>query len=67
MMIADNGIIIRIEAKEISKIGRDTIGVRIMKLKGDAKVMCVAVADSVAEDMTEDGGETLEIDETITE
>jgi len=67
MMIADNGIIIRTEAKNISKIGRDTIGVRIMKLKGDAKVMCIAIADSVAEDMTEDGGEAIEIDETITQ
>lgn len=67
MMIADNGIIIRIKATDVSKIGRDTIGVRIMKLKGDAKVMCVAVADAVAEDMTEDGGEDLPIDEPITE
>ena len=67
MMIADNGIIIRIEAKDISKIGRDTIGVRIMKLKGDAKVMCVAIADTVAEDLTEDGGDDIEIDEPISE
>lgn len=67
MLIADNGIIMRTPAKDISKIGRDTIGVRIMKLKGDAKVMCVAVADAVAEDMTEDGGENIEIDEKITD
>ena len=67
MLIADNGIIMRTPAKDISKIGRDTIGVRIMKLKGGAKVMCVAVADAVAEDMTEDGGENIEIDEKITD
>ncbi len=44
MLIADNGIIIRMRAKEISKIGRDTQGVRIMKLKGQGSVVCVAVA-----------------------
>ena len=44
MLIADNGIIIRMRAKEISKIGRDTQGVRIMKLKDQGSVVCVAVA-----------------------
>ena len=44
MLIADNGIIIRIKAEEISKISRNTKGVRIMKMKGDGHVVCVAVA-----------------------
>ena len=69
MIIADNGIIMRTPAKDISIIGRDTVGVKVMRLKEGAKVMCVAIADHVAEDMTDDG-ETLpdmEIDETITE
>ncbi|MCI9031962.1 MAG: DNA gyrase subunit A [Clostridia bacterium] len=44
MLIADNGIIIRMRAKEISKIGRDTQGVRIMKLKNQGCVVGVAVA-----------------------
>lgn len=42
MLIADNGIVIRVRAKEISKIGRDTMGVRVMKFKSDAKVVCVS-------------------------
>lgn len=42
MLIADNGIVIRVRAKEISKIGRDTMGVRVMKFKGDTKVVCVS-------------------------
>ena len=42
MLIADNGVIIRVQASDISKIGRDTLGVRIMKFKDDAKVVCVA-------------------------
>ena len=69
MMIADNGIIMRTPAKDISKIGRDTIGVKVMRLKDDAKVMCVAIADHIAEDMTDDGDlhDDIRIEETITE
>ena len=67
MMIADNGVMIRTHANTVSKIGRDTIGVKIIRLKGDTKVMCVAIADKIAEDMTEDGGEDLPIDEPIVE
>ena len=55
MMIADNGVIIRTPAKDISRIGRDTVGVKVMRLKDDAKVMCIAIADHVAEDLTDDG------------
>ena len=65
MLIADNGIVIRVRAKEISKIGRDTMGVRIMKFKGDAKVVCVSESpaaedidgDEGAADVATDGGE----------
>ena len=65
MLIADNGIVIRVRAKEISKIGRDTMGVRIMKFKGDAKVVCVSESpaaedidgDEGAADVAVDGGE----------
>lgn len=42
MLIADNGVVLRVKASDISKIGRDTLGVRIMKFKGDAKVVCVS-------------------------
>lgn len=67
MIIADNGIVIRTPAKDVSRIGRDTIGVKIMKLKGNSKVATVAIADAVAEDMTEDStGESLEIGDTVT-
>ncbi len=45
MMITDNGIVIRVHADEISKIGRSTQGVRIMRLKDDkAKVVSIALA-----------------------
>ena len=53
MLIANNGTIIRLRATSITKIGRDTQGVRIMKLKEDSKVVCVAIADSYAEDVND--------------
>ena len=54
MLIADNGIVIRVRAKEISKIGRDTMGVRVMKFKGDAKVVCVSESPASEELETEE-------------
>ena len=49
MMIADNGIIIRMAAEDISKIGRNTKGVRVMKLQNDSKIAVVAVTPSAGE------------------
>lgn len=49
MLISDNGTIIRTRAREISKISRDTQGVRIMKVGGAAKVVCVAIAQAEEE------------------
>jgi len=57
MVIADNGIIIRMKSSEISRIGRDTKGVRMMKMKNQGNVVCVAVADPVEEDDVLGGGE----------
>lgn len=58
MLIADNGVIIRVQANEISKIGRDTLGVRIMKFKDEAKVVCVATTaheDAEGDSIGEEG------------
>jgi DNA gyrase subunit A len=44
MIIADNGVIIRMKASEISKISRNTKGVRIMRMRGEGSVVCVSVA-----------------------
>ena len=71
MLIADDGIVIRVSATEISKIGRNTKGVRIMKLKDKSRLMCVAVTKSekseekLAEDLVEETPQ--EVVETITE
>ena len=68
MMIANNGVIIRTPAGSISKITRDTIGVKVMRLHEGTTVSCVAVADTVAEDITgETEEEPIVINEPITE
>ncbi len=54
MLIADNGMVIRVRAKDISKIGRDTMGVRVMKFKDEtAKVVCVANTPAGADELDE--------------
>lgn len=54
MLITDSGVIMRVQADEISKIGRATQGVRIMKLKGDKfKVMAIALTPHVEEEEVE--------------
>lgn len=46
ILISDNGTIIRLEAEQISKIGRNTQGVKIMRLKDKSyKVVCASVAE----------------------
>lgn len=62
MIIADNGTIIRMRAKEISKIGRDTQGVRMMKMKNQGNVVCVAVATAMPEDENADD-ESLDMED----
>ncbi|MBQ2713177.1 MAG: DNA gyrase subunit A [Clostridia bacterium] len=54
MVIADNGIIIRIKVTEIPVIGRDTQGVRIMKTKDGGKVMSFAITPAEAEPVEEE-------------
>lgn len=57
MMIADDGTIIRVKASEISIIGRNTKGVRVMRLNEGAKIVCVVVTPS--EEMEEELAEGL--------
>ena len=64
MLIANDGQIIRISAKEINKIGRNTKGVRVMRTHADSKIVCVAVTPSVEQE--EELAETLESTTTTT-
>ena len=66
MLIANNGVILRTPASSISRITRDKIGVKVMKLHENAHVSCVAIADTIAEDITgETNEEPIVIDEPI--
>ncbi len=57
MAIADNGTVIRIHANEISRIGRDTKGVHVMRLDS-GKIATIAITPaSEDEDIVEDGAE----------
>ena len=49
MLITDDGQIIRVSAKEINVIGRNTKGVRIMKMKSNRKIIAVAITPSEEE------------------
>jgi DNA gyrase subunit A len=63
MIIADNGVIIRMNSSEISKISRNTKGVRIMTLKNDGKIVCAAVTEheeQVETPENEEGAENVE-------
>ena len=59
MIIADNGTIIRIRADEVSEIGRNTQGVRVMRLT-DGKVQAVAITPRGEEESEEVDGEQAE-------
>jgi DNA gyrase subunit A len=66
MIIANNGVIIRTPAKTISRINRDTMGVKVMKMQEGSMVSCIAIADTIAEDITgETELEPIEINEPI--
>lgn len=46
MIISNNGTIIRMRAQDVSKISRDTQGVRLMKMDEGNEVVCVAVVNA---------------------
>ena len=59
MIINDAGVIIRINVSEISTFGRDTQGVRLMKLGEDTRVVSIAKMPESQEDeaLADNGGE----------
>ena len=68
MMITDSGVIIRVGADEISKIGRATQGVRIMKLKGDKiNVMAVALTPHEEEEEISENADTATVSDAAEE
>ena len=70
MLITSDGVVIRTGANEISTLGRDTSGVRLMRLAEDIKVVAIARIDKEEEEVTDDAetelsdGQKEEIAET---
>jgi|LGOV01.1.fsa_nt_gb DNA gyrase subunit A len=57
MIISENGIIIRTPAESVSLIGRDTKGVKIMKLDEGDRVVSVAIAEGGDDEELPEGEE----------
>ncbi|MGB3102762.1 MAG: DNA gyrase subunit A [Psychrobacillus psychrotolerans] len=65
MLITINGMLIRMDVKDISKTGRSTQGVRLMRLSGDELISTVAKVEK--EDDDDEILENLEEDSTMEE
>jgi DNA gyrase subunit A len=63
LIVSDSGITIRINAQQISTLGRNTQGVKLINLKDDQKVSTVAILD-VSEELEE---EILPLEENVSE
>ncbi len=69
MILADNGVVIRLNADSISKIGRNTQGVRLMRLKDEeSKVVSFTIVPRSEEEPAEDAlaetdGEDIQADD----
>jgi len=50
MIINAEGIIIRLEVNGISKMGRNTQGVTLMKIDGENKAVAISLVDKEDED-----------------
>ncbi len=61
MIITSNGTIIRVKASDISTIGRNTQGVRIMRI--DDSAVCKIAITPKSDEGTEDDGEITETEE----
>ena len=51
IIIADNGVTIRVSSDSLRLLSRTAMGVKMMKLKGNSKIASVAVIDSVDENV----------------
>ena len=66
MMISDTGIAIRTSVNEISLIGRDTQGVKVMRLDG-AQISTIAITPHEDEEELPEGEEGVEDEEVSAE
>ena len=67
MLITDKGVIIRFNVSTVSQTGRSTLGVRLMKMEVDTKVVTMAAVEPEAtEEVTEVNSE-IDAEETTEE
>ncbi|MPN06176.1 DNA gyrase subunit A [bioreactor metagenome] len=67
MLITDKGVIIRFNVSTVSQTGRSTLGVRLMKMEADTKVVTMAAVEPEAtEEVTEVNSE-IDAEETTEE
>ena len=50
LLMTDDGTVIRMSAADITKQGRNTMGVRVMRVLGDSRVACLTCADAEEEE-----------------
>ena len=60
LLITNEGIIIRFSAEDISKTGRDTQGVRLMRLDEEHFISTMSIVYPDDEDENEEGTEAVE-------
>ena len=60
LLITDDGTIIRVPVGSISTLGRNTQGVRLMRVEEGHKVVCVARADAEEEILDDDAPDNPE-------
>ena len=65
LIVSDTGITIRIKANQISQLGRNTQGVRLINLKDNQKVSTVAILDSEKDIDESDNFETSEQEQSV--
>jgi DNA gyrase subunit A len=65
LIVSDTGITIRIKANQISQLGRNTQGVRLINLKDNQKVSTVAILDSEEDIDESDNFETSEQEQPV--
>ena len=61
MFISESGMLVRVPAREIRRIGRNTQGVRLVNLKNSDKLMAAArIAEAEGDDEDEAGNDSAD-------
>ena len=63
MLITSEGVVIRLHTDSISQFGRQTQGVRLVKMKDDVKVVSIALTEQYKEDEEFTDAQTSENEE----